>query len=129
MPALARVLIIHDPSNEIIIRDPLNLIINIESINNNSKLKMLGLLPYYQVSEELLGPLAILSRFRGTSRSVGHIIKFKRIELSPLLHAGYRNYYIALLTFERAIMCHTTKCRTNKTRTSQNINKIFVFLK
>ncbi len=39
---------------------------------------MLGLLPYYQVSEELLSPLAILSSSRGISEPVGHIIKFQR---------------------------------------------------
>jgi len=39
---------------------------------------MLGLLPYYQLSKELLGPMAILLSSRGTSELVGNIIKFQR---------------------------------------------------
>ncbi len=71
MPALARVLIIHDHSNEIIIRDPLNLIINIESINTNSNSnleeKLMGRWSYYKVPKEFLSPFAILSSARRVS--------------------------------------------------------------
>jgi len=52
------------------------------------------------LSKEFLGHMAILLSSRGTSELVGNIIKFQRSELSPLSHAGYRNYYIALLTLE-----------------------------
>ena len=102
---LARGLIIHDPSNAIIIHDPLNLIRYIEYINNNSNLKF---------------------------QALGHIIKFQKnfwarwpyYQVPDYLHASHRNYYIALFTLERALLCHITV--SHKTSTSQNINIFFI---